>query len=307
MCYFGVPFREHEERRAASLMNDFEKEMFEALSFAFLAVGAGIDTLIGDIHNCVPPNPDLLVRMKDGASVFVEVGRIRSSEHVRHFGEIEALNKGLALAASADEDLMRHVSGHHISFTMESVPEKVKRFLVVAELVATIRAMNFEDLPDVACLQPHPTIAPTLSRLNVTIAVCKTSATYVAVSSGSRIGLPCSAVADFERELRRKARQTYSADAPIWLAMPLDDPQQSPSQFLAAVRVAVPTDLGSSPASSSERWMMRSASIGQDDYMQPAWQQGLGSAIAATVDFSRQPTTRFIAPAVIPARRLSVG
>ncbi len=244
MRYAGIPFRDHEERRAAPLMSDLAEDLYEAFAFAYLAVGAGIDDLVQDIEKCQPRKPDLLVKMKDGSSVYVEVGRVRPSESGRHSGEIDALNKGLMLVAQADDDLRRHVQDRHISFGMETVPAKSERRAVVAELVVTLRAMRFDGLERVAYFKPDPAVAPVLSRLKVTIAVVETSSTYVTVSSRARIGSPSASVADFETELRDKISRCYDADAPMWLAMPLEDDRQLPSSALAAIRTAIPSDLG---------------------------------------------------------------
>lgn len=83
MRYAGIAFRHHEERKAAPLMSDPAADLYEAFSFAFLAVGAGIDRLIADIEKLEPPKPDLIVKLTDGSSVYVEVGRSSASDERR--------------------------------------------------------------------------------------------------------------------------------------------------------------------------------------------------------------------------------
>lgn len=75
MRYAGIAFRDHEERKTAPLLPDLAADLYEAFSFAFLAVGAGIDHLVADIEKLEPPKPDLIVKLTDGSSVYVEVGR----------------------------------------------------------------------------------------------------------------------------------------------------------------------------------------------------------------------------------------
>jgi hypothetical protein len=242
--FAGVPLRDHEERRAADLMSDLAEGLYEALSFAHLAVAAGIDGSIEDIEKREPPQPDLFVRLRDGSSVNVEVGRVRAQASGRHSGEIEALNKGLMLAARADPDLVHHVQGHHISFGMATVSSKPERPSVIAEVVATLRALTFAGLPRVARFPADPALAPTLSKLGVRISVAKSSHTYVTVSSRAGLAAPATSVLDFEKCFRAKLAGRYHAEAPLWLAMPLEDDQQLPSSSLAAIRAALPADIG---------------------------------------------------------------
>jgi hypothetical protein len=245
MRYAGIAFRHHEERKAAPLMSDLAEDLYEAFSFAFLAVGAGIDHLVADIEKLEPPKPDLVVKLTDGSSIYVEVGRIRGAASGRHSGEIDALNKGLVRVLAGDEALKLHVWKRHISFGMAVVPTKGERATVVAEIVVTLRAMRFDGLPRIAYFTPDPMVAPMLSRLSVKIAVAETSSyPYVAVSSRARIGAPAASVATFESVLRAKIANRYDAELPIWLAMPLEDDQQSPSCALAAIRGTIPADLG---------------------------------------------------------------
>lgn len=208
MRFAGVPFRDHTERRAAAFMSDLAEDLYEAFTFAHLAVGASIDELINDIVKCSPPKPDLLVNLKDGSSVYVEVGRVRALASGRHFGEIQALNKGLLLAVKADSTIARHVEGRHVSFGMPIVPTKTERQTVVAELIETLRSLKFDNgqpwtLMDAALapkpakrmrLNPDPSIASTLASLKVTIDVAEVvreeeRSTYVTVSSRAAIGL----------------------------------------------------------------------------------------------------------------------
>ncbi len=154
MRFAGIEFRNYEGRRAAPFMSALAEDLYEAFTFAHLAVGAGIDDLVEDIQKCSPPKADLLVRMKDGSSVYVEVGRVRSQKSARRFGEIEALNKGLWLAARADLDLMHRLQSRHISFGMVTVLSKRERAAVVSELVTTLGTMRFDDSQPWMCFDP---------------------------------------------------------------------------------------------------------------------------------------------------------
>jgi hypothetical protein len=261
--FAGVPFRDHAERCSAPFVSDLAEDLYEAFTFAHLAVGANIDTQVRDIVKCSPPKPDLLVHLTDKSSVYVEVGRVRPIASGRHFGEIQALNKGLMLAAKSEPAIVQHVHGRHVSFGMRDVSSKNNRQTVVSEIIETLRSIRFdESQPWIFFdslitrkptkrlrLKPDPLIAPTLSKLGVSIDVVEfireqERSTYVTVRSRAGIGMPSDSVLDFDNTLQAKNARRYDAKGALWLAMPLEDDMQLPAASLRRIRAARTINLG---------------------------------------------------------------
>jgi len=115
--------------------------------------------------------------------------------------------------------------------------------------VDVLRSVSPTDTGEEMRLKPDPLIAPKLAQLNVTIDVVEAlnneaCSTYVAVTSRAGIGSANDLIVDFERTLRAKLTRLYEADAPLWLAMPLENESQLPAAALEAIYTALPSYLG---------------------------------------------------------------
>lgn len=244
--YEGKPLGDHELRMRTTEPGETEyrKDFGEAVSFAHVAVGAGIDGQIADMVSVQPPEPDLLVTLTDGTQVYVEVAQVTEQQSARSSSTIRAINKHIHNRAASDPAFASARIGCGLMFKFANVPPSRETKAVADEMVDVLYATDFATL-ERGTLMPVPTtIAPKLSALGARYAVLAGSATVITAQSDAHWFDPNDSVDDLDARLADKMSKVYVPSKPIWLALALNDLRQVPQFTMEAIRARVPTTIG---------------------------------------------------------------
>jgi hypothetical protein len=244
--YNGTPLGDHVPVMRSSDPGEtyYSKEFGEALSFANLAVGAGIDAKIANIVNASPPEPDLIVTMTHGAEVYVEVAQVTEESSARAANTIGAINKHITNRYLTDAAFAKASKGKFIDFKFPTVPKSSETMAVADEMIAILYATDFATVERKTFLKPSATTAPILNRLGAKYYIGAGSATALSAQLDAHTFDPQESANDLDARLADKLTKTYAQGRPIWLALVLNDRMQVPSLTMELIQQRVPTTIG---------------------------------------------------------------
>lgn len=242
----GKPLGDHEPvmRTTEPGETEYSKEFGEAVTFAHVAVGAGIDEQIADMVSVQPPEPDLLVTLTDGTQVYVEVAQATEQQSARSSNTIRNINKHIHNRAASDPAFAAARTGRPLMFKFANVPPSRETKAVADEMVDVLYATDFATVSRGALMPVPAAVAPKLSALGVRYAVLAGSATVITAQSDAHSFDPNDSVDDLDVRLADKMSKVYVPGKPIWLALALNDLMQVPQFTMEIVRARVPTTIG---------------------------------------------------------------
>lgn len=246
--YFDTPLGDHEVRFRSDddLTPVFDKEFGEALSFAHLAVAAGINFTVANIESRKPPEPDILVELTDGNYVYAEIATVVAGPSARYHGTINLINTLLRRREEDDGTYAALVEGKQVSFVLPTVPRARDVGHVIEEIVNMMRSIDFTTVSRNRFIPVGISVAPILSHHEARYIVAAQDglATYVRATSDAHAFNPDDSLGNFATVLSDKMGKTYRAAHPIWLLLVLEDLMQVPMLSLQAIRQLLPTQLG---------------------------------------------------------------
>jgi len=244
--YEGNPLGDHAPRMRTTEPGETEyrKDFGEAVSFAHIAVGAGIDEQIADMVSAEPPEPDLLITLTDGTEVYVEVAQVTEQQSARSSNTIRTINKHIHNRAANDAAFAAARVGRHLTFKFANIPPSRETKAVADEMVDVLYATDFAAVTRGSLMPVPPAVAPKLSALGVRYAVIAGSATGLTAQSDAQWFDPNDSVDDLDARLADKMSKVYVPGKPIWLALALNDLMQVPQFTMEAVRSRVPATIG---------------------------------------------------------------
>jgi hypothetical protein len=244
--YEGEPLGDHEPRMRSTEPGETEyrKDFGEAVSFAHVAVGAGIDEQIADMVSVQAPEPDLLVTLTDGTQVYVEVAQVTEQQSARSSNTIRTINRHIHNRAASDPAFAAARTGRHVMFKFANVPPSRETKAVADEMVDVLYSTDFATVERGALMPVPTTVAPKLSALGVRYAVLAGSATALTAQGDAHWFDPNDSIDDLDARLADKMSKVYVPGKPIWLALPLNDLMQVPQFTMEVLRTRVPTTIG---------------------------------------------------------------
>jgi hypothetical protein len=244
--YEGKPLGDHEPRMRTIELGETEyrKDFGEAVSFAHIAVGAGIDEQIADVVSVLPPEPDLRVTLTDGTQVYVEVSQVTEQWSARNSSIIRNINKQIHNRAASEPGFAAARTGRGLMFKFANLPPSRETQSTANEMVEVLYATDFATVRCGALMPVPATTAPKLSALGVRYAVLAGSATVLSAQLDAHWFDPNESVDDLDVRLAKKMSKVYVPGKPIWLALALSDSMQVPRFTMEIVRARVPTTIG---------------------------------------------------------------
>jgi len=249
MHYQGKPFGDHlaQFKDNDHLNPVLAKEFGEAVSFAHLAVAANFDDQVVNVENRLPPDPDLLVELRGGQQVYVEIARVVAGPSARYHNTILAMNTELRHREHDDPKYMALVTGKQVTFVLPDVPPSSQARRAVDEIQAVMASIDFSTVQHGTTFHKVlPAEAPTLAALKARYMVSNKDgvATYVRVTSDAHAFSPDDSVGDFLDVLKDKMTKNYGSASPIWLMLVLEDLIQVPMISIEAIRGLLPAQIG---------------------------------------------------------------
>lgn len=211
----------------------WEKQYGEALGLARALLALGLTPT--NVIPKSPPEPDMLVAFQDGSEQAIEVGRILDLDSAQRAGAIDYMKYGFNEAFVGDETLRKMLTDRHVVVTFPNVPLKAsEKKACVNEIVAYFRGRRFM-MVTVPREERFDGDCPTLGACGATFVVAKGMGWFFSIRQARKKADPAIAVARFEAMLHEKQSRSYDSATTPWLALLIDDPEQSEAAALAAI------------------------------------------------------------------------
>lgn len=217
-----------------------EKEMQEGWSVVRLLLAAEMHPI--SVISCSPPHPDNLVTFRDGTEQYVESTILTDARSARRRGHLEKISTALREQFAENTDLRAVIGQHYVRLKFAELPR-------TRDILPCVRAfaefLRLHPLPPSGrapykSIGPHKLLqqyeakyeyAPSTPRLTIDDGI---------VRPASSAGI----IEAFQRTLAQKQATAYDVEH-VWLAMTIDDAEQSEAAALDALRpLLVATTLG---------------------------------------------------------------